>query len=162
MQRKTVKASRRRAATPVPPPVQAVEKTVVVFGAGATKACGGPMTNEILWLAYDPATRLKMEQDGYSDVIRREGYADLLDEFLVENFNVPRDPTQRKQESYPGLPLLLSLIDTAIDRKEPLGPRWVPERVDPNDPSGRRSLIDLRQSLEYIIFALLDYTLKSL
>ncbi len=23
-------------------------RTVVVFGAGATKACGGPLTNEIL------------------------------------------------------------------------------------------------------------------
>jgi hypothetical protein len=144
---------------------RANQKTVVVFGAGATKACGGPMTNEILWQAYDPAVRNQMRADGYSDVIQREGYADLLDEFLVNNFNVPRDPAQRKQDSYPGLPLLLSLIDTAIDRKEPLGPQWVPERIPEDEemrPNGRRSLIDLRQSLEYIVFALLDYKLKRL
>jgi len=144
---------------------QADEKIVVVFGAGATKACGGPMTNEILWQAYDPGVRAEMEGDGYSDVIRREGYVDLLEEFLVNNFNVPYDPAGRKRDSYPGLPLLLSLIDTAIDRKEPLGPQWVTELISEAEgvaPDGRRSLVDLRRSLEYTIFAVLDYKLRHL
>lgn len=164
---KAPKTSRKRAGR-VParrPPAgekTAVEKTVVVFGAGATKACDGPLTNEILWLAYDPGTRAAMEQQNYIGVIERESYAPLLNEFLVELFNVPALPARRKRDSYPGLPLLLSIIDTAIDRKEPLGSKWVPERVAPGDPSGRRSLIDLRQALEYIIFAVLDYTLRGM
>jgi len=29
------------------------ENTVIIFGAGATKACGGPQQNEILRDAYD-------------------------------------------------------------------------------------------------------------
>ena len=160
------KATKKHAAGPTPAPRRhAGKKVVVVFGAGATKACGGPLTNEILPHAYDPAIRQAMERDGYKDVIQREGYADLLDEFLVNNFNVPHNPAERNQGSYPGLPLLLSLIDTAIDRKEPLGPHWVPERIsgdEVSNPGGRRSLIDLRQSLEYIVFALLDYKLRRL
>lgn len=166
IKRSVKKASKRRAtrrtATHGP---RVGEKVVVVFGAGATKACGGPLTNEILPDAYAPKVRAEMERDGYNDVIQREGYADLLDEFLVNSFHVPRDRAVRNQGSYPGLPLLLSLIDTAIDRKEPLGPRWVPERIpegEAQSPRGRRSLTDLRQSLEYIVFALLDYKLRRL
>ena len=33
------------------------EKTVVVLGAGATKACGGPLTNEILPGAFGSETK---------------------------------------------------------------------------------------------------------
>jgi hypothetical protein len=32
----------------MPPKHRALGRTVVVFGAGATKACGGPLTNGIL------------------------------------------------------------------------------------------------------------------
>ena len=35
------------------------ENTVIIFGAGATKACGGPQQNEILRDAYAPELRAK-------------------------------------------------------------------------------------------------------
>jgi len=117
-----------------------MDRTALILGAGATKACGGPLTNEILPEAFKPAVRAKM---------RRENYDTLLNRFLVENFHVPTSATSRKPKHYPALPLLISLIDTAIDRKQPLGPR-----------SSSDQLVDVREALEYIIFALLDYKLK--
>lgn len=137
----------------------------VVFGAGATKACGGPMTAEILPQAYDTQLRAEIEREGLLDMIKREGYADLLEEFLVQNFHLPNSVSDRKNADYPALPLLLSLIDTAIDRKQPFGPEWLPERIldkDQSSSNGRRSLIDVRQALEYLIFALLDYKLRNI
>jgi len=115
-------------------------KTVVVFGAGATKACGGPLTAEILPHAYDPIIRKDIE---------REGYMALLEEFLIENFHLPRSPQDRNEDDYPSLSLLLSLIDTAIDRKQPFQSTWHTDR-----------LVNVRQSLEYAIFALLEYRLS--
>jgi len=43
---------------------------------------------------------------------------DTLERLLVEVFAVPTDRTARSDDSFPPLPLLLSLIDTAVDRKE--------------------------------------------
>src|SRR5262245_27067896 len=114
--------------------------TVVLFGAGATKACGGPLTNEILPQAFQPAVRKAIE---------REYYVDLLDRFLVENFHVPQQPTARTDADYPALPLLLSLIDKAIDRGQPMGPNW---SVD--------LLQQVRRALRYVVFALLEYRLR--
>lgn len=139
--------------------------TVVIFGAGATKACGGPLTNEILPLAYDPHVRNEIAQSSQRNLIEREGYADLLEEFLVENFHLPRLADDRKTNDYPALPLLLSLIDTAIDRKQPFSPKWVSERIiDVNQSNGyfRQSLVHVREALEYLIFAVLEYQLRSL
>ena len=53
-------------------------RTIVVFGAGATKACGGPLTNEILPDALASRRHLA-----------RQDHIDLLETFLVENFNLP-------------------------------------------------------------------------
>ena len=116
--------------------------TVIVFGAGATKACGGPLTNEILPQAFEPTVRSEIE---------REYYIDLLDQFLVENFHLPKVESERTKTDYPGLPLLLSLIDTAIDRNQPMGPSW------PID-----LLRQVRRALQYMIFALLEYKLRGL
>ena len=113
-------------------------KTVVVFGAGATKACGGPLTNEIL------PDALAMKQ-----ALEREGYIALVEQFLTENFNLPR--TRRKPQHYPPLPLVLSLVDTALDRGDALGPSWSTEKLRP-----------VREGLEYLIFALLEYRLRSI
>ncbi|HEY0426315.1 MAG TPA: hypothetical protein VGC76_00785 [Pyrinomonadaceae bacterium] len=139
--------------------------TVVIFGAGATKACGGPLTNEILLQAYDPKVRQEIAKSGQQKLIQREGYADILEEFLVENFHLPKDSKKRKINDYPALPLLLSLIDTAIDRKQPMNQKWVSERlIDVDRASGyfRQSLVHVREALEYIIFAVLEYKLRSL
>lgn len=109
---------------------------IVIFGAGATKACGGPLTNEILPNAFDAI-----------DEIEREGFLNLLNDFLAQNFHVPPLPEQQ-QSDYPALPLLLSLIDTAIDRKHSFGPKWDLDR-----------LVKVRDALEYAIFAILEYQL---
>lgn len=110
---------------------------VLVLGAGATKACNGPMTNEILFEADQAFTE-----------IEREGYLARVDNFLTHVFRVPERPF-RKKTSYPGLPLLLSLIDTAIDRGQPFANYDAAE------------LRDVRAAIEYTIFAVLDHKLRS-
>lgn len=113
---------------------------VIIFGAGATKACGGPLTNEILYNLFQHNLELE-----------REGFLDLLNTFLVDSFNVPQDLSQRTQEHYPGLPLLLSLLDVSIDKKQPMGKKW-----------GTEELVHVRDALEYGIFALLERELRRL
>src|SRR5947207_864377 len=117
-------------------------KTIVLFGAGATKACGGPLTNEIIPQAFEPSVRNQIE---------REYYLDLLDSFLVQNFHVPEQQADRSEADYPALPLLLSLVDTAIDRNQPMGPKWAVEL-----------LRQVRRALQYMVFALLEYKLRRL
>jgi hypothetical protein len=107
---------------------------VVIFGAGATKACGGPLTAEILPRAFECEAELG-----------REDFFLTLDGFLIENFHVPENHGARQADHYPALPLLISLIDTAIDRKHSFGANWPVDR-----------LMDVRNALEYAIFALLD------
>jgi hypothetical protein len=64
-----------------------MKKPVVIFGAGATKACGGPLTNEIPPQAFEPTVRSE---------IAREGYDDLLERFLIARITVVEyDPTMR-------------------------------------------------------------------
>lgn len=116
--------------------------TIVLFGAGATKACGGPLTNEILPHGFEPAVRHEIE---------REYYLDLLDRFLIENFHLPQQQIDRTEADYPALPLLLSLVDTAIDRKQPMGPTWTVDLLG-----------QVRRALQYLIFALLEYKLRRL
>lgn len=113
---------------------------VVIFGAGATKACGGPLTSEILPNIFK-----------HKEEIEREGFIELLNDFLIKSFHVPTDINIRKPHHYPPLPLLLSLIDLSIDRKQPLGSDWTSDM-----------LINVRDALEYCIFALLEYELRHL
>ncbi len=108
--------------------------TVVIFGAGATKACGGPLTNEILTRAFNTAYEIDREQ-----------FLPTLEEFLSDNFYAAQSG------ELPPLPLLISFLDTAIDRGHALGPKW---------DQGR--LIDARRALDYVIFAVLEHDLKKL
>jgi hypothetical protein len=105
--------------------------TVIIFGAGATKDSGGPLTNEILHEAFQSAPSLVAQQNAIQ----------LLRQFLDDNFFLSRN----SPEDYPSLPLLLSLIDTAIDRKQSFG-QWSPEMV-----------VEARQAFEAAIFAVLDF-----
>jgi hypothetical protein len=116
--------------------------TVLIFGAGATKACGGPLTNEILPQAFEPAIRTQIE---------REYFVDLLDTFLIEHFYVPPTQAERADSDYPALPLLLSLVDKALDNNHPMGPDWSVDK-----------LRQVRRALQYVIFALLEFKLRSL
>jgi hypothetical protein len=113
------------------------ERVVIVFGAGATKACGGPLTLELLPRALD--LRETLEREG-------EGQLAMIEAFLHEHFHLPASPSQ---QDFPDLPLLLSLIDTARVRGESFGSNWESERLD-----------KLRESLEYAIFALLEHDLR--
>jgi hypothetical protein len=121
-----------------------MRRPVVIFGAGATKACGGPMTDEILPHAFG-SFRGKRRPPSYA----REGFFDDVEGFLRDQFHLPAAPGRRTRQDYPGLPLLLSLIDTAVDRGQPLGDRSIDD------------LRRLRGALEYVIFAVLQEHLDS-
>jgi len=103
--------------------------TVVFLGAGATKACGGPLTSEILPMIYAQAKSAP-------------GGPNRLARFLEEQFHVL---SRMPNEAFPGLPLLLSLLDTAIDRRQAFC-----NGLDAESAS------ELRQMLEFGIYDLLE------
>ncbi|HJU22262.1 MAG TPA: hypothetical protein VJ891_07110, partial [Casimicrobiaceae bacterium] len=72
-----------------------------------------------------------------------------LDEFLVENFHLPKDRASRVESNYPALPALISLLDIALDRKQPFGPNWNIARLG-----------DVREALEYAIYTLIKERLQ--
>jgi hypothetical protein len=114
-------------------------KTIVICGAGASKACGAPLTAEIL-----PEALCRYQE------LEREGYLALLGKFLQEEFHLSSNPALRSQNDYPPLPLLLSLVDTALDRKQPFGSFRDPDEV-----------LNLRSAIEYAIFAVIEHALRS-
>jgi hypothetical protein len=83
--------------------------------------------------------------------LQREDYYATLEQFLLENFHLPQDRSLRKPDHYPPLPLLISLLDTAIDHNHSFSSDWSVER-----------LRDVRAALEYMIFALLEHQLRHL
>ncbi|MFN7919294.1 MAG: hypothetical protein U0Q16_04310 [Bryobacteraceae bacterium] len=120
-------------------------RPVVVFGAGATKDCGGPLTDEILLHGLQ----------GFRSVPRphayeREDFFGTVEHFLTESFHLPPYREKLEKHHFPSLPLLLSLIDTAIDRGQPLGGRS-PEQ-----------LREVRGAIEYLMFAVLQEHLRGL
>lgn len=122
--------------------------TVFVFGAGATRACGGPLTADILPKAFGTRDNLPLEL---------EKLAVPLEECLVRHFHVPREISSRQRDDYPALPLVLSLLDLAIDQDRPLSFTVPGEPVDRWD-HGRLS--QARKAIEYVIFAVLDDHLR--
>ena len=128
-------------------PVQR-EGSVFIFGAGASKDCDTPLTNEILWKAFCDDHVIKALA---SDSSRVEDIEEVRD-CLIDHFHVPdKDP---KREDFPSLTLLLSILDLSIERNRPLAA----SKKHPNGLS-REQLAKARASLEYIIFAVLDYFL---
>jgi hypothetical protein len=104
---------------------------VIFLGAGATKACGGPVTNEIL-----PAILSGVSSGDPS------GRLPLLQLFLKDQFHVfPNTP----QDSYPGLPMIMSLLDTAIERRQVFHSNW--------DANG---ILEIREAIEFGIFDVLE------
>lgn len=120
-----------------------LQKPVVIFGAGATAACGGPTTDQILPSAfrgfYGPSRPRSFE---------REDFFGTVECFLIDAFQLPKAQDQRTSQHYPSLPLLLSLIDTAIDRNQPFAGQTVAK------------LRDVRAAVEYLIFAVLFESLQ--
>lgn len=109
-------------------------KTVIFLGAGATKACQGPLTDEILPEIYKRAAD---SASGWS--------LNLLKDFLENQFHVA---AASPKDQYPGLPLLMSLIDTALDRRQSFGP-WDAAMVS-----------QLREQVEFGVFDLLEERLE--
>lgn len=110
-------------------------ETVVFLGAGATSSCGGPETNEIL-----PEIHAHAADPKYVDSLGR------LKEFLEQEFHVQ---VGAPEEHYPGLPLLMSLIDTALDRRQDFNERWDLEAMN-----------HLRQQIEFGIWDRLEVQLE--
>lgn len=115
------------------------EGTVVVLGAGATKACGGLLTNEIMPYGLQYAGE-------------REDYLHTVHQFLGDHFPITSVPDAQGQRRYPSLITVLSLLDMAIDRRHPMPGRrtW-----DLNE------LATARQAFDYLIFAALDHALQN-
>lgn len=114
--------------------------TVTFLGAGATKSCQGPLTSEIL------PSMLHRESASGTASPDLSGRSALIQAFLSEQFHVtPESP----KEHYPGLPLLMSLIDTALDRRQSFHPDWNVERM-----------VDLREAIEFGIFDRLEEQLR--
>ena len=105
---------------------------MVILGAGATKACGGPLTGEILPLAFASSHRAHLPN---------------LDAFLIQHFGTPR--FQRTHTDFPQLPLLLSLLDTAIDREHGFGGKWTVDK-----------LRLVRKEAEYAVFSAIADALR--
>lgn len=112
--------------------------TVLFLGAGATKSVNGPMTDEIL-----PAIFAEKSRIAASDP---KGRVARLVEFLQNEFHVaPGLP----KEQYPGLPLLMSLLDMALDRRELFHAEW-----------DVTLLAELREAIELGIFDVLEEALQ--
>jgi NAD-dependent SIR2 family protein deacetylase len=112
-----------------------VKRPVFVFGAGATAACGGPLTEELLPDAFRKMAGLtpskNQSDDEWIDPDRMlsEKLSELA-HFLRESFHVDVDDRGNIGEGavFPSVPLLLSFLNTAIDRAQPIG-SWTPERL---------------------------------
>jgi hypothetical protein len=115
--------------------------TVVFLGAGATKACGGPLTSEILpnilRAKLAPAAAPPLPA-GATPAPDPGGRLDLLEELLTTQFHVNG---ASPNDQYPSLPLLMSLIDTALDRRQAFHTQWEHFRVS-----------ELREAIELGIF----------
>ena len=113
---------------------------VLVLGAGATRACGGPLTNEILPPAFQPPVV------GTSAIL-----LPALKRYLKEEFRVAFPDTGAKDalpppgDDYPPLPLLLSLVDATINRRDSWSPKWT-----------LGDLAKVRRAIEYAIFAVVS------
>src|SRR5262249_834940 len=87
--------------------------TVLFLGAGATKSVNGPMTDEILPAIFKDLSKTAVAEPA--------GKAASLLQFLQSEFHVTEG---MDRQLYPGLPLLMSLLDTALDRRELFHAQW--------------------------------------
>ncbi len=109
-----------------------IKHPVFVFGAGATAACGGPQTDQLLPVALKGLASATSSGKQSSNEVEKnltEKISELA-RFLRESFHVDVDERGNVGEDavFPSVPLLLSFINTAIDRSQPIGP-WTPQRL---------------------------------
>jgi hypothetical protein len=102
-------------------------QTVFIFGAGATAACGGPTTDQLLPAFLEYAAQSRPDRDSSDEITKK--VIDFV-AFLRECFHLDVDDQWKvpKEAVFPSLPLLLSLVDMALDRGQPLG-AWDADRL---------------------------------
>jgi hypothetical protein len=123
------------------------EQPIVILGAGATAACGGPLTDQILPAALNG----KMAHDDQKTLVAdREELLGLAREFLGECFNVPLNKPEVTKEDCPSLPMVLSMLRQSVVRKRPVG-NWTGDR-----------LIKAKRAIEYAAFAVIEAALRSI
>ncbi len=123
-----------------------VRNPVIILGAGATKACGGPLTDEILPAALNGEI---IQDERTSRVRDREELLQFTRDFLGECFNVPVDRNSVRKEDCPPLPFVLSILRQSVDSRKPLGKNWKGER-----------LIQAKRAIEYSAFAVIEAALR--
>lgn len=118
---------------------------VIILGAGATKACGGPLTDDILPAALNG----EMAHDDRTTLIAdREELLVLTYEFLKESFNVPVDKNPIERQDCPSLPMVLSMLRRSVELGKPIG-RWQGD-----------DLVKAKRAIEYAIFAVIEAALR--
>jgi hypothetical protein len=123
------------------------ETPVIVLGAGATKACGGPLTDEILPAALNG----RMAHDDARTLVEdREELVALTRAFLGEAFNVPLEKQPITAADCPSLPMVLSMVRRSEVLGKSIG-RW-----------GGADLVKARRAMEYAIFAVIEAALRGL
>jgi hypothetical protein len=121
------------------------EKPVIILGAGATKACGGPLTDDIL----PAALHGEMAHDDRTTLVEdREDLLVLSRDFLRDCFNVPKDRDQVTKENCPSLPMVLSMLRRSAVAGLPIG-NWEGDR-----------LIKAKRAIEYAVFAVIEAALQ--
>lgn len=99
--------------------VNSRSRITVLFGAGATKAIGGPITDEILPHVLGVSSCQTCTKRFSA---RNKSEHAAADGFLRSVFSVPPLGEGRETNDYPSLPLLVTLIDQSILADERLRP----------------------------------------
>lgn len=115
--------------------------TVLFAGAGATAACGGPVTAALLPIG------LRGLADG---LLGEEGDPALIKAFFLDVFHLREPWLELKDEQFQAITTVLSLIDLAIERGQPLND-WGPDK-----------LRSIRRELDRLIFKVLEQELRHL
>lgn len=123
-----------------------VTKPVIILGAGATKACGGPLTDEILPAALNGQIADDLRAVNVDD---REDLLSLTWRFMTECFYVPQTRPIRKEDC-PNLPMVLSMLRRSIELDQPIS-NWAGD-----------DLVKARRAIEYSIFAVIEAALRQI
>ena len=108
---------------------------IYFLGAGASYVHGAPLTNQILPYALN---KIPDRSDTRHEVVRK---------FLRDVFSFDPTPKQ-KEDRYPSLVDVLSVVDMALDRRENLARDYDLQR-----------LREVRRALDYAIFKALEHSL---
>lgn len=123
-----------------------VKTPVIILGAGATKACGGPLTDEILPAALNGEIVDDMRAVKVDD---REELLHLTWKFMTECFNVPNTRPLEKEDC-PNLPMILSMLRRSIEMDLPIG-NWQGD-----------DLVKAKRAIEYSVFSVIEAALRKI